>query len=120
MDSGWAGAVGTGMGAFIGLLGGLATTWMNNFLAKPKPDPHDATAKDYLRSVFDADPSGWYSIYGLGNMVGIADTAQMARLLLDVGARGSVNSHVLWGLARSHPLDAGVPASTTDPHDPAP
>jgi len=117
MDSGWAGAVGAGIGAFIGLLGGLATTWLNSYLAKPKPDPHEAMAKAYLRSLFEAEPNAWHDLQRLGNMVGVGNPSQLARLLLEIGARGSVNSDSLWGLAKSHPLDPKSPRYTPDPSD---
>ncbi len=91
MDSGWAGAVGTGIGAFIGLVGGLATTWMNSYLARPKPDAHQELAKQYLASLFESDPAAWHDVDALANMVGIQFPAIWG-VLLEIGARGSVNN----------------------------
>ena len=87
MDSGWAGAVGTGIGAFIGLVGGLATTWMNSYLARPKQE----LAKQYLASLFESDPAAWHDVDALANMVGIQFPAIWG-VLLEIGARGSVNN----------------------------
>jgi hypothetical protein len=116
MDSSWAGAVGAGIGAFIGLLGGLATTALNSYLARPKPDRHRERAKEYLLSVFEADPKAWRDVGGLSNMVGIG-FPEIWGLLLEVGARGSLNGGHLWGLAKTHPLDPSSPYYTPDPID---
>lgn len=117
MDSGWAAL----LGAVVGGVATFATTWLNAHLERTKTDPADEAAKKLLLALLDRPKFKWSSIDTLANVVG-TDEAVVRRLLLEIGARGSMRDGKLWGLVSRNPLidsdgrAARDPETIEDPH----
>jgi len=109
MDSGWAAVI----GSLVGGLGTFCATWLNAELTRRKRDPAEEAAKELLRSLLNRPRWNWASIKTLGNVVG-ADEVIVRRLLLEIGARGSMQDSSLWGLVARNPID-GIANRHDDP-----
>lgn len=110
MDSGLAAV----FGAAIGVFGTLGTTWLNHHFAQEKPNPAEKAAKELLENLLNRPKWRWRRLDTLANVVG-TDEATVRRLLLEIGARGSMTDGRLWGLVSRNPVadQSGGPA-----HDP--
>jgi hypothetical protein len=74
------------VGAVVGLVGSLATTFLNAQLKKPKPDPvREARKRLLLRMLLDPRWP-WRSLGILSHTIG-ADQETTKALLLEVGAQ---------------------------------
>jgi hypothetical protein len=98
MDSGWAGVI----GAAVGVLGTLGTTWLNHHYAQTKKNHAEEAAKNLLRALLNGKWN-WRSMRVMANVVG-TDEETVRRLLLEIGARGSMRDPVLWGLVSRNPI----------------
>ncbi len=101
MDSGWAAVI----GSVVGGLGSFGATWLGAYLNRKKPDPSEEAAKDLLRELLEDAQAGWRSMDTLANVVG-TDQPTVRRLLLEIGARGSMKDGRLWGLVSRNPVTA--------------
>jgi hypothetical protein len=102
MDGGWV-VVGTVVGAAIGSVGSIATTWLQARLSRKEPDPFDAAATDLLKSMLSGDHK-WRDIETLANVVGL-DTKTTKEFLVILGARGSQKDGKMWGLVSRNPIE---------------
>ena len=110
MDSGWAAVLGSVVGGLLT----LAATWLNAYLNRKRPDPSDEAAKKLLLSMLDRKGWGWANIDTLANVVG-TDHAQVRKLLLEIGARGSMQDGSTWGLVSRNPIkDTNIPGDDPD------
>jgi hypothetical protein len=101
MDSGWAAII----GSLVGGAGTFGATWLSAHLNRKKPDPADEAAKNLLRVLLEGGRFGWRTIDTLANVVG-TDEQTVRRLLLEIGARGSMKDGRLWGLITRNPVPA--------------
>jgi hypothetical protein len=110
MDSGWAAL----LGSVVGGIGTFGATWLNAYLNRKKPDPSEEAAKALLRAMLNRPKWKWANIRTLANVVG-TDEQTVRRLLLLIGARGSMKDGAVWGLTSINPIEK---AATPD-DDPA-
>lgn len=92
------------LGAAVGTVGTLATTWLSAYLNKKSADPFDAAAMKLLRSMLEGKHN-WRKITTLANVVGL-DEKTTKEYLVVLGARGSETNANLWGLVSRNPLGA--------------
>lgn len=115
MDSGWAAVI----GSVVGGLGTFAATYLSAYLSRKKPDPSEEAAKGLLRSLLDNPTWTWRSLDSLANVVGTNEET-VRRLLLEIGARGSMRDGRLWGLTSRNPITGDElskdPRAISDPH----
>lgn len=85
------------LGAAIGTVGSIATTMLNAWLSRDKPDYFDARAMKLLKDVLTESQNPWHDIRDLSHVVGLSpsDTGQ---LLLMIGARGHESGSGAWAL----------------------
>jgi hypothetical protein len=99
------------IGAGVGVLGSVATTYLNARLAQPKPDPVAEARKKLLLSMLSEQRWKWRDLDVLSHTVG-ADEQSTMNLLLEIGAQGSEDGQDLWGLVsrvRGEPPPARKP-----------
>ena len=108
MDSGWAAV----LGSLVGGVGTFGATWLNARLNRKTPDPAEEAAKRLLKEMLEDRMFKWRHILTLANVVG-TDQQTVRRLLLEIGARGSMNSGDFWGLVSRNPMKE--PNSDYDP-----
>ncbi len=106
--------LGSVLGAAIGAISSIATTWLNAKLNKKPEDPYDLAATALLKSMLERGPN-WRNINTLANVIG-ADNKLTKEYLLALGARGSETNGELWGLISRNPLP--FPTKPSDPADP--
>ncbi|WP_438275809.1 hypothetical protein [Nitrobacter sp.] len=86
------------LGAAIGTIGSVATTFLNAWLTrKDKPDHFDKKAMKLLEAVLKDSEQPWHHIETLSRLVGLSrqDTRE---LLLLIGARGNESGSGAWAL----------------------
>jgi hypothetical protein len=90
------------LGATVGTLGSILTTWLNAWLTKEAPDYFDKKAMALLKEILEKGPK-WREISYLANIIGLSheDTKQ---LLLLIDARGNPSHPNRWGLKSRNPL----------------
>ncbi len=93
------------LGAAIGTVGSILTTWLNAYLTKKPPDPYDVAAMKLLKDMLEKERN-WRTIDTLSNVIG-ADKQTTKEYLLAIGARGSETDANLWGLISRNPLPTG-------------
>lgn len=101
MNSSWA------VGIFT-LSASLGAVWLNDYLARHRKNTADEAAKKLLKSLLEDDRFGWRTIDTLANVVG-TDESTVRRLLLEIGARGSMKDGRLWGLVSRYPITKDSP-----------
>jgi hypothetical protein len=91
-EGGW-----VALGAAIGTIGSVATTLLNAWLTKDKPDYFDKRAMKLLTTILSASVGPWHTVEDLANVIGCSpeDTRQ---LLLMIGARGHESGSGAWAL----------------------
>lgn len=95
--------LGSVLGAAIGALSSLGTTWLNARLNQKDPNAeYDEAASKLLRSMLEKGPR-WRKISTLANVVGLDEKSAKEYLIL-LGARGSETDGDLWGLVSRNPL----------------
>ena len=98
-DGGW-----VVLGATIGTVGSVATTWLNAWLVR-RHDPereYDAAVKALLKALLEKGPR-WRRISTLASVIGL-DRKLTKEYLVVIGARGSQTDPELWGLVTRNPL----------------
>jgi hypothetical protein len=85
------------LGAAVGTIGSILTTWLNAWLTKGAPDYFDKKAMDLLRTILKDSDEPWHNIKNLTNAVGLTpeDTKQ---LLVLIDARGHYSGSGAWAL----------------------
>jgi len=114
------GFVGALAGALATMLGQVAAAFVTAHLATQRQRRFDRPREKVLRHLLAHQPPGkkWRSMKTLSRAIG-ASEEETARLLVSVGARGSLRDAPVWGLIRI----VGMP-KTDDPvqdeehHDP--
>ena len=99
MDTGLAALI----GSVVGTLGALSTTWLGAYLSKKKPDRAEQAAKHLLEVMLNRPPWRWSRLDTLSKVIG-SDEATTRRLLLEIGARGSMRDGRAWGLISRNPI----------------
>lgn len=85
------------LGAAIDTFGSVATTLLNGWLNKNKPDYFDQRAMKLLKAVLQDGEYPWHSIKKLSQVVGLFDE-DTRQLLLLAGARGHESGSGAWAL----------------------
>ncbi|WP_338826693.1 hypothetical protein [Bradyrhizobium sp. 27S5] len=85
------------LGAAIGTIGSVATTLLNAWLTKNKPDYFDQRAMSVLKAILTDSKDPWHSIQRLSRVVGLKDE-HTRQLLLLIGARGHESGSGGWAL----------------------
>jgi hypothetical protein len=85
------------LGTAIGAIGSMATTFLNAWLTKDRPDYFDRRAMKLLTKILSESTAPWHDIRTLSNVIGCSqdDTRQ---LLLMIGARGHESGSGAWAL----------------------
>ena len=91
------------IGAGLGTLGALGTTWLNAFLARQSQYPrYDKAIEPILRDMLSG-PLKWRKIETLARVTGLTEQ-DTKEYLVELGARGSANNGKLWGLISRNPV----------------
>jgi hypothetical protein len=114
MDSGWAAVIGSAVGG----LGTFAATWLSARLNRKEPNPSEEAAKALLRKLLETPGYHWRRIDTLANVVG-TDEVTVRRLLLEIGARGSMRNGQYWGMTSRNPLEGPEGEIVEDPSFPS-
>src|SRR5687768_15406484 len=87
------------LGAGVGALAVLASTWLQHWLAARKQEKEDAPRKAMLLHMLNHMPPGieWRELETLARVIG-ASREEATRLLISVGARGSEAGNDVWAL----------------------
>lgn len=113
-EGGWI-VLGSTLGAIIGAVSSLGTTYLNAWLTKKnKLDQYDLAAMELLTAML-AKGLKWRELKTLSNVIG-ANEQDTKELLLMLGARASESRPDLWGLISRNPLP--FPEKPGDPQDP--
>ncbi len=99
------------LGAAIGTVGSIVTTWLNAYLSKKPPDPYEEAATSLLKEILEKGYK-WRSLDVLSNVIG-ASHQDTRELLLMLGARGSETDSNLWGLKSRNPLPDHLPENSS-------
>jgi hypothetical protein len=91
------------IGAALGVLGSLGTTYLNARLSQGKPDPVAEARKKLLLVMLEDGRFRWRKLQVLSHVIG-ADEDTTKKLLLEVGARASEDGQNLWCLVSRHPF----------------
>lgn len=97
----WSGLIGVIVGGAITLLAQyLAHRWNT-----ARESARDEARRTLLRSMLDKPPSGttWRKRSTMANVIG-ASQDETARLLIEIGARGSETDSDLWAYVKDKPL----------------
>jgi len=98
------------IGAALGVIGSLGTTYLNALLAKPKLNPVAEAQKKLLLAMLEDKRFTWRKFSVLCHVIG-GDEATTKALLLEVGARASEDGQNLWALVTRHPFQGPVSAN---------
>ena len=92
------------LGAAIGMVGSVATTWLNAHFARLSKYPkYDRSIEQILLRLL-RDGQNWRSLNTLSNVTGLTPK-HTKEYLIEIGARGSETNPNLWGLIERNPLD---------------
>jgi hypothetical protein len=91
------------IGAALGVIGSLATTYLNAHLTKAKPDLVAEARKKLLTEMLEDRRFEWRQFSTLCHVIGANDAITKA-LLLEVGARASEDGQAQWALISRHPF----------------
>lgn len=102
MSDGWVGIVGVLVGGAITFVVQKAQYARETKQARERDDGR----RKLLRQMLDnAGPGGWRELETLARVIG-ATPDETARLLIEIGARGSESGNNVWGYVERHPLPA--------------
>jgi hypothetical protein len=91
------------VGAGIGTLGSIGTTWLNAHLSQRSKFPKfDKAAKALLVAMLSSGPK-WRKLQTLASVTGLPER-DVKEYLIELGARGSETDGNLWGLISRNPL----------------
>lgn len=100
MSSFWWGVFGTTIGSAVTLLG----QWIKHNWETKNARKRDDGRKALLRQMLDnPGPTGWRKMSTLSRVIG-ASQDDTARLLIEIGARGSETGNDVWAYAKDKPL----------------
>jgi hypothetical protein len=95
--------LGSVLGAAIGAISSLGTTWLNAWLSQRDPNAkYDAATYTLLKSMLENGPK-WRNIETLANVIGVDEDLTKEYLIM-LGARGSETDGSLWGLISRNPI----------------
>lgn len=94
--------VGVIVGGAIGVLGPIAKSFADDYIAKRRVDPLAEARKGLLRQMLEGDFT-WRNLDTLQHVIG-ADADTTRRLLLEIGARASEDGQDKWGLISRNPF----------------
>ena len=98
------------LGATIGTIGSIATTWLAAHLSRKSPFPqYEKAVERLLNSMLEAGPN-WRKIQTLSNVTGLSEKHAKEYLIV-LGARGSETDGQLWGLISRNPLSEIDPSN---------
>ena len=98
------------MGAAIGTVGSILTTWLNAHLSQKSKFPeYDKGVKALLIAMLTAGPK-WRKIKTLAAVTGLSEQ-EAKEYLIELGARGSETDGNLWGLISRNPLSEIDPSN---------
>ncbi len=109
MDNGWA----VVLGGAVGVVGSRGTAYLNHRLSLTNRNRAEEAAKDLLRTVLSRPRWKWARIEALANAAG-GDEPTVRRLLLEIGARGSLIDGRVWGLVARNPITDRATDTGTD------
>jgi len=93
------------LGAAIGTMGSIGTTWLTAHLSLKSPHPkYDKAVEALLTQMLTNGPQ-WRKLGTLANVTGLSDE-HAKEYLIELGARGSETNPQLWGLISRNPLSA--------------
>jgi hypothetical protein len=99
------------IGAIVGTLGSIGTTWLTAYLGRQSQYPHyDAKIQAILREMLGGRLR-WRDIETLARVTGLTDQ-DVKDYLIELDARGSANNGKLWGLISRNPV---AEAGESDP-----
>lgn len=91
------------IGAAIGTLGSMGTTWLAETLKRRSPHPkYDKAVQNLLRAMLTDGPS-WRRLSTLAAVTGLSHQ-DAKEYLIEMEARGSETDSDLWGLISRNPL----------------
>ena len=96
------------IGAIVGTIGSVGTTWLTAWLARQSQYPkYDAKVQAILREMLSG-PHKWRRLETLARVTGLTEQ-DVKDYLVELDARGSANNGQLWGLISRNPVaHAGV------------
>lgn len=100
MSDFWLGILGTGVGSAITLAG----QWLKHCWETKTVRKRDDDRKALLRQMLDnPGTTGWRKLVTLSRVIG-ASPDETARLLIEIGARGSEAEEQVWAYIKEKPL----------------
>ena len=98
----WSGLV----GSFVGAAAALAGVWLGHHLQTRRESRRDEGRKAMLRHMLDNKPpdTEWRYLTTMARVIG-ASKDETAKLLIDIGARGSKTESDGWAYVKEKPLD---------------
>ncbi len=91
------------LGAAIGTVGSIATSWLNAHLQRASQYPkYDKAIDNLLKDMLEIGPK-WRKVKTLANVTGLSE-GDVKEYLILLGARGSEADSSLWGLVSRNPL----------------
>ena len=95
------------IGAVVGTMGSIGTTWLTAWLSRQSQYPrYDAKVQAILREMLGGKLK-WRRLDTLARVTGLTDQ-DVKDYLIELDARGSANNGKLWGLIARNPVaDAG-------------
>ncbi|MCH8616692.1 hypothetical protein LZ016_11350 [Sphingomonas sp. SM33] len=101
------------LGAALGTLGSLSTTWLSSHLSRQSKYPKFDRAVEELLKKMLADGPRWRKLETLASVTGLSEK-HAKEYLIELGARGSETDGRLWGLISRNPLSEIGSTSSTD------
>jgi hypothetical protein len=90
------------LGAAIGSLGSITTTWLTAHLSHRKYPRYEKAVEKLLMALLEDGPK-WRRIQTLASVTGLKES-DAKEYLVELGARGSAKDANLWGLISRNPL----------------
>ena len=93
------------LGSFIGAAAALADVWLTHHLQSRQQNLRDEGRRAMLRRMLDNKPpdTEWRYLTTMARVIG-ASKDETARLLIDIGARGSETESEGWAYIEDKPL----------------
>jgi len=91
------------LGAAIGTIGSVSTTWLTAYLKRRSKYPKYDKAVQALLLALLRDGPKWRKVSTLASVTGLTQS-DVKEYLVEMGARGSETNPGLWGLISRNPL----------------
>jgi len=95
------------IGAIVGALSTLASTWLAHILSSKRENSLDDKRRARLKMLLSGKRYKWRNIKTLSASIG-ADEIKTAELLLEIDARASLSNNSSWGLISRNPYPQDV------------